>query len=600
MEREEEKSASNPEDPCAVASTSSDAVSDSSAVSASALYRHHLDMFVKEMTVDSDSDEEDECPPSRSTSSSKLSPASEIPSSVQPVPAVSAADSIKVPPRDASPSPASTESIATRSKANPLPSVASPQPSSTPATHASTPTPAAAGVAGDTASLTREEFAASFESEIVDVTSTPSSDAQSIFAHLDKASEMIERRRSSLLPSAPAVASSQRGSVVSTTSTPAVKAADSDYSAPSSLQLAPVSAVPSAPSPLPSSQPVASSIAVASSPSPPPSVSAAADFHAPIVCSSAPVATPTSLDAMKPSQMSLSAPVLAAPLPCPCAVPSIAASSSLGAASSSALSSAASAVGMASAPSVSCSIDIPAPSTAAPVSANLPVAAIPATCIAPFRTTSVASQPQDPPPIAAQSASVSDVSFTESSLAETEEPPATGSDQPGSARTNEAAPSEELTPEEQAVLDIAKELKEQQEKLPLLVAHLEKKSPSGFQMWQKRYVAVYDYNVYYSRDPITAELVEQVDQTNANPKASIHCLPLVVVNAIFDVPRSREFCVQARDPHSGKLRDYRFRAPTEREKSVWVKGLNDHRSHLLAMLRWVSLNKSSAVEIAWN
>lgn len=73
----------------------------------------------------------------------------------------------------------------------------------------------------------------------------------------------------------------------------------------------------------------------------------------------------------------------------------------------------------------------------------------------------------------------------------------------------------------------------------------------------------------------------------------------VVVSSVRAAEDRLVFIVQARDPRTGSLRAYQFRAASHDDQKRWVRGLNDHRNYLLAMLRWVAMNKNPDVQINW-
>jgi len=106
---------------------------------------------------------------------------------------------------------------------------------------------------------------------------------------------------------------------------------------------------------------------------------------------------------------------------------------------------------------------------------------------------------------------------------------------------------------------------------------------------------------------LTVIELEELDQTpevtKRKSKLNVHCLPIVVVNHIgapTKDPRKVLIEIQARDPKSGRLRKYLWRVESPQRCRFWMQGLTDHRNHLLAMLRWVSLNKHAAVQVDWH
>eukprot|EP00455_Lapot_gusevi_P030435 TRINITY_DN3275_c0_g2_i4.p1 TRINITY_DN3275_c0_g2~~TRINITY_DN3275_c0_g2_i4.p1 ORF type:complete len:196 (+),score=98.52 TRINITY_DN3275_c0_g2_i4:65-589(+) len=131
-----------------------------------------------------------------------------------------------------------------------------------------------------------------------------------------------------------------------------------------------------------------------------------------------------------------------------------------------------------------------------------------------------------------------------------------------------------------------KEIESARLRLPELEGFIHKKSPAQFVGYQKRYVVVKDYNLYYSADVIT------IDNTTISSNSNIHCLSLVVVNSITPGKKAVNFEISARDPDDGKLRCYKFKCDDAAERDRWVRGLNEHRNHLMTMLEWASQNEN--------
>lgn len=132
-----------------------------------------------------------------------------------------------------------------------------------------------------------------------------------------------------------------------------------------------------------------------------------------------------------------------------------------------------------------------------------------------------------------------------------------------------------------AELEKAKKMLAAEKSLPTLQSFVEKKSPVRFGPWQRRWLTVSQYNLFYGRQQINVKnAVFALDN-------AMNCIPLMVVQEI-KAERSRDqrqFYVSARDLKNAQLRRYLFRTKTTQERDSWVTGLNIHKDHLEELLK---------------
>eukprot|EP01083_Nonionella_stella_P079451 218029_1 len=147
-----------------------------------------------------------------------------------------------------------------------------------------------------------------------------------------------------------------------------------------------------------------------------------------------------------------------------------------------------------------------------------------------------------------------------------------------------------LSEEELARIQMSESLQKSQKELPRLEGFLYKKSPAFHRGWQKRFVIVRDYNLFYSPDRVTFNSDSDMDSSKFS-----NVISLLVVRCVREIKSkggpSRRFEIKARDPRSGDLRIYQWRASTLEECESWVDGLNQHLDLLHSMMRWAALNQ---------
>jgi len=98
-----------------------------------------------------------------------------------------------------------------------------------------------------------------------------------------------------------------------------------------------------------------------------------------------------------------------------------------------------------------------------------------------------------------------------------------------------------------------------------------KKSPVVMGPWQKRWLTVSQYNLFYGKAQIG--VTNAVSALNNN----MNCIPLMVVNEI-KVKKTKDQCqfyVGARDLKNASMRQYLFRTKTTRERDGMCMTLSD-------------------------
>ena len=136
---------------------------------------------------------------------------------------------------------------------------------------------------------------------------------------------------------------------------------------------------------------------------------------------------------------------------------------------------------------------------------------------------------------------------------------------------------------------LEQELQVQYSALPDLQGWIEKKSPTFARGWQKRWVVVRDYNLFYGKS--RADIVDTKDEQQRQQFRN--AIPLLVVQYIVATDHSRsgrKFEIVARDPRTGDRRHYQWRAATREECEKWVSGLNEHKKLLAARLQFLAMN----------
>lgn len=127
------------------------------------------------------------------------------------------------------------------------------------------------------------------------------------------------------------------------------------------------------------------------------------------------------------------------------------------------------------------------------------------------------------------------------------------------------------------------------QKLPELKGWIEKKSPTFARGWQKRWVIVKKFNIFYGK---TQADIKDPDDAEERQKFR-NAIPLLVVLYIVATDpgkTGRKFEIVARDPRTGDRRHYQWRAATREECDKWVNGLNAHKKLLAAELQFRALH----------
>lgn len=140
------------------------------------------------------------------------------------------------------------------------------------------------------------------------------------------------------------------------------------------------------------------------------------------------------------------------------------------------------------------------------------------------------------------------------------------------------------------------ELKMKTEALPDLQGWVEKKSPNFVRGWQKRWVIVREFNLFYGKSKADIS-----DTSNEQQREQFrNAIPLLVVQYIVATDHSRsgrKFEIVARDPRTGDRRHYQWRASSREECEKWVSGLNEHKKLLAARLQFLAMNDAGGAGV---
>jgi len=162
---------------------------------------------------------------------------------------------------------------------------------------------------------------------------------------------------------------------------------------------------------------------------------------------------------------------------------------------------------------------------------------------------------------------------------------------------NQAIEVKKLRPEDiKAVTNI----KRQFDALPILEGYLEKYSPHLFAGWQRRWVVVRDYYLFWAKKEVVLENNSSPLKEN-NKEKFVNHIPLLTVQKILpDAKDPNKFVITGQDRKSGGVREYVWRIPSthgQSERMTWIGGLQKHIDHLQLCMQWIttarSLNKSS-------
>jgi len=131
--------------------------------------------------------------------------------------------------------------------------------------------------------------------------------------------------------------------------------------------------------------------------------------------------------------------------------------------------------------------------------------------------------------------------------------------------------------------NIVHEVLGRRDELPFLQAYLEKLSPAIHSRWQRRWVVVVDFTIFYFRDEVKIESRE-----DAKNHYYLNMLPLTTVARITKddkAKRGEKFEITARDPRTGDFRHYKWRCKDAKMCNYWVSGLVQHRDQALSELK---------------
>merc|ERR1719471_863532 len=162
---------------------------------------------------------------------------------------------------------------------------------------------------------------------------------------------------------------------------------------------------------------------------------------------------------------------------------------------------------------------------------------------------------------------------------------------------NQTIEVKKLRPEDiKAVTNIKKQF----DALPVLEGYLEKYSPHLFAGWQRRWVVVRDYYLFWAKKEVVLE--NNVSPLGSKNKGKfVNHIPLLTVQKIVkDDKEPNKFVITGQDRKSGGVREYVWRIPSthgQSERMTWISGLQKHIDHLQLFMQWItttrSLNKSS-------
>ncbi|MES1916434.1 MAG: hypothetical protein MHM6MM_008251, partial [Cercozoa sp. M6MM] len=107
--------------------------------------------------------------------------------------------------------------------------------------------------------------------------------------------------------------------------------------------------------------------------------------------------------------------------------------------------------------------------------------------------------------------------------------------------------------QQMAALRMSVELRRQQEHLPDLSAWLEKRSPTS-RLWQRRFVRVHKFSVYYARDELRVDIMERLEKESNSKRVNRISFFVIKDVAASNDKRSLGFSVAAKEPRTGKLR----------------------------------------------
>lgn len=143
--------------------------------------------------------------------------------------------------------------------------------------------------------------------------------------------------------------------------------------------------------------------------------------------------------------------------------------------------------------------------------------------------------------------------------------------------------------------NIVQEVLNRRNELPNLQGFLEKLSPALHSRWQRRWVAVVDYTIFYFKEECNITSREDAEQN-----AYLNMLPLTTVARIVKddkAKRGEKFEITARDPRTGDFRHYKWRCKDKDVCDYWVQGLVQHKDQALSELKIGARSRHSVHEM---
>jgi len=143
--------------------------------------------------------------------------------------------------------------------------------------------------------------------------------------------------------------------------------------------------------------------------------------------------------------------------------------------------------------------------------------------------------------------------------------------------------------------NIVQEVLNRRNELPNLQGFLEKLSPALHSRWQRRWVAVVDYTIFYFKEECYINSREDAEEIGY-----LNMLPLTTVERIVKddkAKRGEKFEVTARDPRTGDFRHYKWRCKDKDLCDYWVQGLVQHKDQALSELKIGARSRLSVREM---
>jgi len=138
------------------------------------------------------------------------------------------------------------------------------------------------------------------------------------------------------------------------------------------------------------------------------------------------------------------------------------------------------------------------------------------------------------------------------------------------------------------------DIRDQFDELPVLEGYLEKKSPSKYAGWQKRWVVVRDWVFYWAKKEVDVGK-KHSSLTPKQKKQFVNHIPLMLVKSVTVGPKEGQFTIVAQDRKNGQVRNYTWRVLSSqgsKARKAWIDGLERYRSNLQLCMQWLSMTKT--------